>query len=261
MEDRPVRPARPQRQLLGQQGRRGRDRLPVLPERDELDGRGLQERRARLHPQPHRPQFNQLKTVPELVVAINAARATASPRSTSTPTTRTIPDGGASTKALRTRPSATPLGYAIDKPDPDRQGPRRATASSGTTQVPAWQRGMARRAERRPPVRPRPWPARSSMRPATRSRTASASTRKASRSTCSLHVPEQRRRLSQGRPVHPGLVRPDRDQGHQSLDRLGHARDDRVPRLDASRSRASSSTTWSSGAGSATRIRTRCSRS
>ena len=91
-------------ELLGQAGRRGRDRHPVLPERAGHDGRGVQEQRARLHPQPERrASSTSSRRCPTR--SPWPARATASPSST---TTRTPRAAGRRRPPSRTPPSARP---------------------------------------------------------------------------------------------------------------------------------------------------------
>ena len=100
---------------------------------------------------PTGAQFNQLKTDPSLV-AINSA-GNGFTQINFNAYDKDIPDGGASTKALRDPAFRAALGYAIDRQtliDKVLSG----YGVAGTTQVPARQRAMARRADRRPPVRP-----------------------------------------------------------------------------------------------------------
>ena len=122
----------------GEQGRRGPDRLPVLPGCDELDGRRLQERGARLHPQSNGGAVQPAQDRPEPDVP-SIRPATAFTQINFNAYDKDIPDGGASTKALRDPAFRAALGYAIDRQtliDKVLSG----YGVVGTTQVPAWQR-------------------------------------------------------------------------------------------------------------------------
>ena len=177
---------------------------------------------------PTGAQFNQLKTDPSLV-AINSAGNGFTQINFNT-YDKDIPDGGASTKALHDPAFRAALGYAIDRQtliDKVLSG----YGVVGTTQVPAWQRHGT------------------SSRPTSASSTSTVAGQKLDEAgypledgkridkegkpiNLSLQFPNSDASLSQGRPVHPGLVRPDRHRGDQPRGRLGHARDDRVPRFE-----------------------------
>ncbi len=180
MDQRPVRPARPQREVLGREGCRRRDRLPVLPRRHERDGRRLQERRARLHPQPDRAPVRPAQDAPQ--------RGRDQRRGQ-----RLHPD------QLQLLRQGHPGRRRIDEGAPRPGVPRRARLRHRPRRADHPRPQRVRDARARPRCRPGsahgtpspptsasstwPWPRRSSRKPVTRSATACATTRRTSRSS------------------------------------------------------------------------------
>ena len=173
-------------------------------------------------------QFDQLKTLPG-VVAINAA-GNGFTQINFNCYDKDIPDGGASTKAFRDPAFRAALGYAIDR-EALITRVLNSYGVAGTTQVPAWQRAWhAEPNDVRPfdltmaaqKLEEAGYPLKDGVR----------YDKEGKALNLQPDVPGQRRLVSQGRPVHHRLVRPDRDQGHLAVDGFGQSRDGRVPRHD-----------------------------
>ena len=190
-------------------------------------------------------QFDQLKTLPN-VVAINSA-GNGFTQINFNCYDKDIPDGGASTKALRDPAFRAALGYAIDR-DALISRVLNGYGTPGTTQVPAWQRAWHTEPNNVRQVRPdggRP-EARGSRLPASRRRAlrqgeqADQAEPPCSR-TATRRIPKDAQFIADwfgqiGIGVTPRSV----DSGTLGTTEYLDTR---------SRSRASSSTTWSSGLG------------